>query len=192
MTPPSLHLRSLRAHLRARQERQASRRLGVAKVLREQPGATNVELAKVFDVDRDTIAEDRKFLMSQATNEAQSEMQLYREDQLTRIQEKWDEIESDDTMTGAEKHLAWSRWMKLEMDLRGTAAPSKSIHANISTNPEHSTEYLLFREACAGLNDDQLHEVYAMAKALPRTWVAPPIEADFPVRMLPEVTDDAC
>jgi Winged helix-turn-helix DNA-binding len=178
--------------IRSDREARARRHLELVKLLRENPNATNIELAEVLNVSRNTIAEDRKFLMSQATNEAQSEMQLYREDQLTRIQEKWDEIESDDTMTGAEKHLAWSRWMKLEMDLRGTAAPSKSIHANVSTNPEHSAEYLLFREACAGLNDDQLHEVYAMAKALPRTWVAPPIEADFPVRMLPEATDDAC
>jgi hypothetical protein len=138
----------------------------------------------------ETLSRIKKEVMTAMQTETKTEMQLYREDQLTRIQEKWNEIESDDTMTGAEKHLAWSRWMKLEMDLRGTAAPTKSIHASISANPEHSTEYLLFREACAGLNNDQLHEVYAMAKALPRSWVAPPIEADFPVRLLPEATDD--
>jgi hypothetical protein len=187
------HLRNLRGPMRARQERQTSRRLGVAKVLRETPNATNIELAKVFDVDRDTIAEDRKFLMSQVNQEALTETQLYRNDQLTRLAKKWDEIESDQTMSGAEKHLAWSRWMKLEMDLRGTAAPSRSISAHVDINPEHSTEYLLFKEACAGLTEDQLHEVYAVAKTLPRTWVAPPIEANFPppmVRELTEVTDE--
>jgi hypothetical protein len=77
-----------------------------------------------------------------------------------------------------------------EMKLTGTAAPSRSISANVNLNPEHSQEYLLFREACAGLTEDQLHAVYVMAKSLPRTWVAPPIEADFPARMLMEATDD--
>jgi hypothetical protein len=187
MTPPSGHLRRLR-------EQRESRRLGVAKVLRETPNATNVELAKVFGVNRDTIQEDRQHLMTLAKNETLTETQLYRDNQLSRVAEKWDEIESDATMTGAEKHLAWSRWMKLEMDLRGTAAPSRSVTANVNINPEHSTEFLLFREACAGLTEDQLHEVYAVAKTLPRTWVAPPIEANFPppmVRALPEVTNEA-
>jgi hypothetical protein len=76
---------------------------------------------------------------------------------------------------------------------KGTERPTKSISAHIDANPEHSQEYLLFREACAGLTDDQLHEVYAVAKALPRTWVAPPIEANFPppMKALPEATDEA-
>ena len=107
MTPPSNQIRSLRGSNRARLERQSSRRLGVAKVLRETPNATNVELAQLFDVDRDTVAEDRKFLMNQVNDNALTETQLYRADQLTRIQEKWGEIESDETMSGAEKHLAW-------------------------------------------------------------------------------------
>lgn len=187
MTAPTAYLRELR-------EQRTSRRLGVAKVLRETPSATDIELAKIFRVDRHTIGEDRKFLMSQLNQSALTETQMYREDQLTRVAEKWAEIETDDTMTGAEKHLAWSRWMKLEMDLRGTAAPNKSIVGHVDANPEHSAEYLLFREACAGLTEDQLHQVYAFAKTLQRTWVAPPIEANFPppmVKALPEATDEA-
>jgi hypothetical protein len=189
MTAPSGYLRRLR-------EQRESRRLGVAKVLRETPNATNVELAKVFAVNRDTIQEDRQHLMTLAKTETLTETQLYRNDQLSRVAEKWGEIDGDQTMSGAEKHLAWSRWMKLEMDLRGTAAPSRSssTNLNVNINPEHSTEYLLFREACAGLSEDQLHEVYTAAKTLPRSWVAPPIEANFPplmVRALAEVTDAA-
>jgi hypothetical protein len=163
MTTPSNHLRSLGGHLRARQERQASRRLGVAKVLRETPDATNVELAKVFDVDRDTIAEDRKFLMSQVNEGALSETQLYRENQLTRVAEKWDEIENDDTMSGAEKHLAWSRWMKLEMDLRGTAAPTKSIVGHVS-GPQLDALYLDIRQELIDLDDDAKHEALLMMR----------------------------
>jgi hypothetical protein len=165
------HLRNLRGPMRARQERQTSRRLGVAKILRESPSATNVELASIFDVDRDTIAEDRKFLMNQATGEATTEMQLYRQDQLTRIQEKWDEIENDESMSGAEKHLAWSRWMKLEMDLRGTAAPTKSISANVNVEQqvipiEQQLEYL---NAFAGLYEDERLEELDRVKARKRT-----------------------
>jgi hypothetical protein len=142
----------------------------------------------------ETLSRIKKEVMTAIHTETRTEMQQYRDDQLARITEKWEEIENDQSMSGAEKHLAWSRWMKLEMDLRGTAAPTKSISAHVDVNPEHSQEYLLFREACAGLTDDQLHEVYAVAKALTRTWVAPPIEANFPppmVKALPEVTNEA-
>lgn len=176
MTAPASYLRELR-------EQRTSRRLGVAKVLRETPNATNVGLGKIFGVNRDTIAEDRKYLMSLTNNEALTETQMYRADQLSRIQEKWNSIETS-TMSDADKHLAWSRWMKLEVEIRGTAAPSKSISAHVDVNPEHSQDYLLFREACAGLTEDQLHQVYAVAKALPRTWVAPSIEANFPPPMV--------
>jgi hypothetical protein len=170
-------------HLRKLREQRESRRLGVAKVLRETPNATDIELAKIFDVSRNTIREDRKYLMTLVKNEALTETQLYREVQLTRITAKWNEIETDPTMTGAEKHLAWSRWMKLEMDLRGTAAPTRSENLNVNLNPEHSEEFLLFKEACAGLTEDQRHEVRAYAKGLPRTWVAPRPEENFPPPM---------
>ena len=164
MTAPAAHLRTLR-------EGQASRRLGVAKVLRETPDATDIELAKIFDVSRNTIAEDRKAIMGLVTNETKSEMQLFREDQLARTTEKWREIDLDPTMSGAEKHLAWSRWMKLEMDLRGTAAPSKSISANVNVDQqvipiEQQLEYL---NAFAGLYDDERLEELDRVKARKRT-----------------------
>src|SRR5580698_6756464 len=93
VTAPAAHLRKLR-------EGQASRRLGVAKVLRETPNATDIELARIFDVSRNTIAEDRKAIMGLVNNETQTEMQLYRDDQLARITEKWREIDLDPTMSG--------------------------------------------------------------------------------------------
>jgi hypothetical protein len=161
MTPLPEHLRNLR-------EQQTSRRLGVAKVLRETPDATNQELAKVFNVSRNTIAEDRKYLMNVANGEAKTEMQLYRDDQLTRIQQKWDEIEGDQTMSGAEKHLAWSRWMKLEMDLRGTAAPTRSENVNINADAESVSEYRLWVRACAGLDEEQRTDVRRYARSLKR------------------------
>jgi hypothetical protein len=158
--------------MRSRQERQASRRLGVAKVLRETPNATNVELAKVFDVDRDTIAEDRKFLMSQVNEGALTETQIYRDDQLARVTEKWDEIEHDESMSGAEKHLAWSRWMKLEMDLRGTAAPTKSITATINADvdPEKLVGYRKFLYHTRHLSEADVNRlVFPFCDTLPPT-----------------------
>jgi hypothetical protein len=164
VTAPTTHLRKLR-------EQRDSRRLGVAKVLRETPNATDIELAKIFDVSRNTVAQDRKYLMTLVKNEALTETQLYREDQLTRITAKWNEIELDPTMSGAEKHLAWSRWMKLEMDLRGTAAPGKSISAIVNVDQqvipiEQQLEYL---NAFAGLYDDERLEELDRVKARKRT-----------------------
>jgi hypothetical protein len=62
--------------------------------------------------------------------------------------------------------------------LLGLNAPERRLvaHANV----EHSPEFLLFREAVAGLDEDQVREVYRFAKALKREWTAPAIEADFP------------
>jgi hypothetical protein len=161
MTAPTTYLRQLR-------EGATRRRLELTKLLRDDPTATNVALAKVLGVNRDTIAEDRKFLMSQATNEAQSEMQLYREDQLARIADKWEQIESDDSMSGAEKHLAWSRWMKLEMDLRGTAAPTRSESLNVNADAENIGPYRKFVLAAQGLDELQIDQLLLMARELPR------------------------
>ena len=52
--------------------------------------------------------------------------------------------------------------------LLGLNAPTKSISAHVNTNPEHSPAYLFFREAVAGLNDEQLHQVYQFARVLKR------------------------
>jgi hypothetical protein len=119
----------------------------------------------------ETLSRIKKEVMQQARSETQTEMQLYRQDQLTRIQEKWDEIENDESMSGAEKHLAWSRWMKLEMDLRGTAAPTKSISANVNVEQqvipmEQQLEYL---NAFAGLYEDERLEELDRVKARKRS-----------------------
>jgi DNA-binding CsgD family transcriptional regulator len=140
------------AYIRSRREGATHRRLDLARLLRDDPSVTNIELAKILNVSRNTITVDRLAIMEQATSDTKLEMHLYRQDQLARIQEKWDEIESDETMTGAEKHLAWSRWMKLEMDLRGTAAPSKSIVGHIN-GPQLDALYLNIRQELLDLDD---------------------------------------
>ena len=126
------------------------------------------EQAKVLGVSYITVRRDRKALMEQARNETLTEMQLYREDQLARIADKWEEIESDETMTGAEKHLAWSRWMKLEMDLRGTAAPTRSESLSVNADAENIGPYRKFVLAVQGLDETQIEQLLLTAREMPR------------------------
>ena len=113
----------------------------------------------------ETLSRIKKEVMAAMNQETKSEMALYREDQLTRIAEKWDEIESDETMSGAEKHLAWSRWMKLEMDLRGTAAPSKSIVGHVN-GPQLDALYLEIRQELLDADNDTKQDALLMVRQL--------------------------
>lgn len=86
MTAPSQYLRDLR-------EQRESRRLGVAKALRETPNATNIELAKVFRVTRDTIAEDRKAIVEQLKQQTMNETEALRADMVRRLEHLNQELE---------------------------------------------------------------------------------------------------
>ena len=104
------------------------------------------------------------------------------QEQLGQILEKWDEIENDRSMTGAEKHLAWARWMKLQIMLTGTAAPTRAIVGHISAN--HDRAYLEFKKATAGLSDEQREQVLSLARSLTRpasvidsSWFPPELES---------------
>jgi len=170
----------------SKQLRAEDRRREVVRLISQ--GVPLNEIARRLGVSYITVRRDKEILMDLSKKENKSEMQLFRDDQLARITAKWNEIENDPGMTSAEKHLAWSRWMKLEIDLRGTAAPTKSIAGHVDLNPEHSDEYLLDREAMAGLSDEQRHEVRVFAKSLPRQWEPTPIESFF-TKALPEGDD---
>jgi hypothetical protein len=174
MTAPTKYLRQLRLA-------QAKRRLELARLLRDAPQANNIELATALNVSRNTIAEDRKFLMTQVNESTNNEMQVYREDQLTRIAEKWDEIESDETMSGADKHLAWSRWMKLEMDLRGTAAPTKSIVGHIS-GPRLDSLYLDIRQELLDLSDGDRQEALLLIREFAKSRKKPVVVDAMPLQ----------
>jgi hypothetical protein len=86
MTAPSQYLRDLR-------EQRESRRLGVAKALRETPNATNIELAKVFGVTRDTIAQDRKAIVEQLKAKTMDETEALRADMVQRLESLNKELE---------------------------------------------------------------------------------------------------
>jgi hypothetical protein len=155
-----------RTYLREMRDAQARRRLEVAKLVRDTPKVTDTELAKALNVDRCTIREDRRALMAELHQDAKTETQIYRDDQLARIMVKWEEIEYDVSMSSAEKHLAMYRWMKLETHLRGTAAPSRSIVASIAL--DGVGPYREFVSACHGLEAEQMETLLKLAREMPR------------------------
>jgi DNA-binding CsgD family transcriptional regulator len=177
MTAPSTRA----AYLRTLREGTTRRRLELVRLLRENSDITNIELAKLLNVSRNTITADRLAMMEQAMSETKSEMQQYRENQLARIADKWDEIESDETMTGAEKHLAWSRWMKLEMDLRGTAAPSKSIVGHVN-GPQLDTLYLEIRQELLDLGDEAKQDALLLMREFAKSRKKPVVVDAMPLQ----------
>jgi hypothetical protein len=184
MTAPSGYLRTLR-------EEQSRRRLEVARLVRDTPNVTDVELAKALNVSRNTIREDRLALMAEVNQDAKSEFQIWRGEHIEELRRLREQLL--DHLIPPEKRIELAlKIIAQDARLKGTEAPSKSISANVNVNPEHSEDYLLFREACAELTEEQIHDVRLYAKALPRTWVAPPIEVNFPpMKALPEATDEA-
>jgi hypothetical protein len=145
-----------------------------------------------YPADDRTVRRDVFSLRGQWGKENMSEFQRWQAEHIEELQLLREQL-LDDKIKPDRKIELTLAIIREDSKIKGTAAPSKSISATVNLNPEHSTDYLLFKEACAGLTEDQLHEVYAMARTLPRTWVAPPIEANFPppmVRELTEVTDE--
>jgi hypothetical protein len=86
MSAPSHHLRTLR-------ENAARRRLELAKLLRDDPKATNIQLAKALNVNRDTIALDRKVIMEQLQNDARTETEQLRAKLVGELEELKFEVE---------------------------------------------------------------------------------------------------
>lgn len=83
----------LQPYLRERREAREERRLELAKLLRENPAATNVDLAKILNVTRDTIALDRKVLMEQLQSDTKSETEKMREEMLQQFETLQQEVE---------------------------------------------------------------------------------------------------
>jgi hypothetical protein len=86
MTAPTQYLRDLREH-------QTHRRLAVAKALRENPTATNIELAKMFGVTRETIALDRLAIMENLKQRTMTETELLRAEMVEKLDGLVGEVE---------------------------------------------------------------------------------------------------
>jgi hypothetical protein len=136
-------------------------------------GLKQVEIGAELGVHQSTVsralANARDFMTDR------TQLDVIGADQFRRITEKWAEIDSDKTMTSAEKHRAWAMWMKLEMDLCGTSAPSKSITAHIGAQLDP-----LYLDVRAVLQDLEETDQLAGLELL-REWAAsklrPTIEA---------------
>jgi hypothetical protein len=126
-------------------------------------GAYQADIGAALGVDQSTISR----ALAKAPNYMDSnQLDILASDQFLRISRMWCEIEADKTMTSAEKHRAWATWMRLEIDLTGTAAPSKSIQAHVSSKDSGWSH--ADREACAGLNEEQRESVRVFARSIPR------------------------
>lgn len=86
MTAPSTYLRRMR-------EGADRRRLELSRLLRDNPKATNIELAKALNVNRDTIALDRKALMEMIRNDAKTETELLRGEMVQELEGLKGEVE---------------------------------------------------------------------------------------------------
>jgi hypothetical protein len=139
---------------------------------KSQTEAADILRQENYPADLRTVQRDVRSLRGQWGEANMTQYELLREQQLTRITEKWAEIDKDETMTGAEKHLAWSRWMKLEMDLCGTAAPTKSIHATVK-GPQLDSLYLDIREVLLDLSDEDKQEALLMVREFAKTHKKP-------------------
>jgi hypothetical protein len=164
MTPASI------TKIRNDREARARRHIELSRLLRDNPDATNIELARALHVNRDTIAEDRKHLMSIASGEAKTEMVLYREQQLAELVELRDVLQDPKIKPDRKVELTLAI-IDREMRLTGTAAPTKSISAHIDGGVQvlPIEEQYEYKQAFAGLYPDERLEELDRVRARKRT-----------------------
>jgi hypothetical protein len=80
-------------YVRQKREEAARRRLEVAKLLRDDPKLTNLALADVLNVSRNTITEDRKAIMTEVQNNTLTEVERTRAKLLGELEELKFEVE---------------------------------------------------------------------------------------------------
>jgi hypothetical protein len=164
------------------------RRADVVRLVAD--GLEQVEIARELGVSRKTIQRDKEFIMRQSQEANRSKFEHWRDE---HIQELYDLRQEIDSLRGSpEKPLGLKAidtmlgLLNLDIRLKGTAAPERSIHANVSA--EYSIEYLKFKKATSGLSANQLEEVYNFASALERIYVPPVMDGSwFPAPMQKEL-----
>jgi hypothetical protein len=153
-----------------------SRRNRLLELLSEgksEAQAAEVLRAEGYPASHDTIGRDVDALVPKWRAENASAFEQYRENQFARITAKWAEIESDASMSGAEKHAAWARWMRLEMDLLGTNAPSRSIQAHVSSSAQLDPLYLDVRSVLQSLEEADQQAGLELLRDFARSRVRP-------------------
>lgn len=155
----------------------AARQSRLVELLAE--GKSQTEAAEILrseghPASEPTITRDVRELKVGWTETTIRDFSVSQDGQLARITDKWTLIENDASMSGAEKHAAWARWMRLEMDLLGTSAPTKSIQAHVSS-AKLDPLYLAVRSVLQDLEEDdqlaglELLRQFAKTKRKPMT-----------------------
>lgn len=165
----------------------ADRQARAVKMMNE--GVSSTAIAKALGVSRVTFWRDLQAIEARYVQGSEDDVKQFKRAQyaaLTRLEEA--------VIKGEVPHEVGNTIVRIRdsvAKLLGLNAPTLSYQKRENVNPEHSAEYLLFREACAGLDEVQMQDVYAFAKSIQRNWTPPPIEADFPppMKALPEVPD---
>lgn len=79
--------------VRERREAGARRRLEIAKLLRADPATTNKQLAKALNVNRNTIALDRRIIMEELQKNTLTETELMRAEMVAKLESLNEELE---------------------------------------------------------------------------------------------------
>ena len=80
-------------YVREKREAAGLRRLRIVKMLRENPGSTNLQLAKALGVGRETIAKDRKIMMQDVAKNTLTETESLRAEMFARLESLNEELE---------------------------------------------------------------------------------------------------
>ncbi|MFZ1006107.1 MAG: hypothetical protein WAN65_04690 [Candidatus Sulfotelmatobacter sp.] len=150
--------------------RRDRRRTEVAQDLKD--GFTVRESAKNLGVSKDTIVNDRKAIIGRFQSQADETVQEYRAEVLLKLADI-EALVSDPSVGKIDKAKVLLDVVKQLRSIYGTDSPTKSISASFSANAD--PHYLDFKKVAAGLDDDQLAEVFRFAASLPR--MSEPIDA---------------
>jgi hypothetical protein len=119
-----------------------------------------------YPADWRTIWRDCKALNLKWEVTIMEEFDQWRQEHILELEELRGSLE-DPTIKPDRKVELMLAIIREDSRIKGTAAPTKSITANVEV--EHSPVFLHFKKAVSGLSEDQLEEVFRFAAKMPRT-----------------------
>jgi hypothetical protein len=129
-------------------------------------GATQGEQALAVGLSRAQVNRDWKEIRQTSPEKVAAR----REQFATELDSMKRFILEEAVLTDSQMIDAWLSIVDRAAKLFGLDAPTKSISAHVDVNPEHSDEFVRYREAVAHLNEEQKEEVRRYAKSLPNLW----------------------
>jgi hypothetical protein len=166
-------------YLRTTREARTRRRLEVARLLRDTPAVTDIELAKALHVNRDTIHDDRQALMLQVNADTQTELQVWRAEHIEELEKLREALQ--DLLIPAEKRVELAlKIIAQDAKFKGTEAPSRSESVNVTLDGDAIGPYRQFVQASLGLTGEQFETLLRLAREMPRLpfeQVAPPLSS---------------